>query len=122
MNRLPNHHWMEVFDDCLIFVEDTADQLEGLQSNFLIDMHGKPESDREKAFSALMLLKANKVNTMLMGEVGFDVEIRGLEEKPELFHGADFESGNLPPLLATTRPPRRKMPSARLWYGSVRGS
>jgi len=88
--KVSNHHWMvEYFNDRLVFTQYTADQLEGLQSDILMDMHCNPESDREKAFSALVLLKADKVNTMLMWEGGFDVEVRRLGREPELFNWAD---------------------------------
>lgn len=84
--KISNHKWMvEYFDDRLVFTEYNQEQLKGLSSNILMSMHCAPESEREKAFSALVLLKAEQVNTMLMWEDGFQVEVRKIGCEPVLY-------------------------------------
>lgn len=75
--KVSNHKWFLQFDNgVLIFTECTAEEIEGLKSNILLDMHCKPETKREKAFSALLYLRAHMVNTMMMWEDTFQFEVR----------------------------------------------
>lgn len=84
--KVSNHRWMvEWFNNRLVFSEYTHDQVEGLSSDILMSMHCAPQTEREKAFSALVLIKADQVNTMLMWEGGFDVEVRRRGREPEVF-------------------------------------
>jgi ubiquinone/menaquinone biosynthesis C-methylase UbiE len=84
--KVSNHRWMvEWFNDRLVFSEYTHDQIEGLRNDILMSMHCAPQSEREKAFAALVLIKADQVNTMLMWEGGFDVEVRWRGREPQVF-------------------------------------
>lgn len=88
--KISNHHWMvDYFNDRLVFTEYTDQQLEGLASDILMSMHCSPETEREKAFSALVLLKSDQVNTMLMWEGGFDVEVRRIGKPTEFYNWKD---------------------------------
>jgi ubiquinone/menaquinone biosynthesis C-methylase UbiE len=84
--KISNHRWMvEYFNDRLVFSEYSNDQIEGLRNDLLMSMHCSPETEREKAFAALILIKSDQVNTMLTWEGGFDVEVRWRGREPEVF-------------------------------------
>ncbi len=70
--------WVEAIGNRLIFTEYTPDEFEALQCNILMDMHCNPETKREKAFSALIYLKAPLVNTMFLWAEKFEYEVRRL--------------------------------------------
>ena len=59
----------------LIFSEYSPEEIEGLQNDILMNMHVAPRTPREKAFSALIYLKADKINTMLLWEGSFEFTI-----------------------------------------------
>lgn len=72
-----NHRWyVEDVLGTLIFAEYAPEELKGLQCDVLMNMHCAPQTEREKAFSALIYLKAPLVNTMFMWEGAFDFEVR----------------------------------------------
>lgn len=72
-----NHRWaINSFNNILVFNEYTPEEIEGIQCDVLADMHISPQSNREKAVSALIYLKANLLNTMFYWEDKFDYEIR----------------------------------------------
>jgi ubiquinone/menaquinone biosynthesis C-methylase UbiE/MoaA/NifB/PqqE/SkfB family radical SAM enzyme len=72
-----NHKWaVEYADGSLVFTEYTREELEGLGNDILMDMHCSPRTDREKAFSALIYLRADVVNTMLYWEDSFTYRVR----------------------------------------------
>ncbi len=75
--KVSNHKWWieNVYDE-LIFTEYTQEEIEGIQSNVLLNMHTSPVSKREKAFSALLYLKADLFNTMLFWENEFLYSVR----------------------------------------------
>jgi ubiquinone/menaquinone biosynthesis C-methylase UbiE len=74
--KISNHnYWVEVINNKLTFSEYTPEEIEGIQSSILMDMHVSPRSIREKAFSALIYLKANFFNTMFEWEEKFHYEI-----------------------------------------------
>ena len=77
-NAAPSNHsrYFEVWNGKLICSEFTEEELKGLQSDILRRMHCSPQSLREKAFAALIWLKADKVNTMLLWEGSFEFEVR----------------------------------------------
>lgn len=75
--KISNHtFYVENLDGTLIFTEYTKDELEGLNNDILLQMHVKPQSKREKAFSALIYLKSHLINTMLYWENNFPVQVR----------------------------------------------
>jgi radical SAM superfamily enzyme YgiQ (UPF0313 family)/ubiquinone/menaquinone biosynthesis C-methylase UbiE len=77
MTRTSNHRWwVEWFNDTLVFTETPAAGAGGLGCGILLDMHCAPQTPREKAFSALIYLKAPVVNTMVSWEGSFRVEVR----------------------------------------------
>lgn len=72
-----NHRWaVEHVRNCLIFSEYESHEIDGLQCDLLLRMHVAPESRREKALTALMYLRADLVNTMLVWENAFAFEVR----------------------------------------------
>lgn len=77
--KISNHRWsVEKFRGNLVFTEYSEEDREGIASNILMDMHCGPQTIREKAFSALVLLRALAVNTCLYWEGCFDYEVRRL--------------------------------------------
>ena len=67
--KISNHKWsVDYIKDTLTFTEYSSQDIEGLQNNILMEMHTSPKTDREKAFSALIYLKPQMVNTMLLWE------------------------------------------------------
>ena len=82
--KISNHRWaVELLDDVLIFKEYSKEDLDGLKTNLLMSMHCSPKTIREKAFSALLYVKANIFNVMLLWEDTFDYKVvRNSEENP----------------------------------------
>jgi ubiquinone/menaquinone biosynthesis C-methylase UbiE len=75
--KTSNHRWaIEKSSNRLIFTEYSPEEIDGLQNDILMDMHVAPQTAREKAFSALIYLKADKINTMLLWEDSFEFIIR----------------------------------------------
>ncbi len=75
--KISKHLWsVELTNNVLVFSEYTDREKQGLESNILMDMHIRPTSDREKAFSALIYLKADQVNTMVTWEKEIPCEVR----------------------------------------------
>lgn len=81
MARVSHHLWaVEHIHGTLVFSEYTKDDKKGLMSDVLMDMTAHPESPREKAFAALIYLRAPQVNTMFMWEDSFKVEVRSAND------------------------------------------
>jgi SAM-dependent methyltransferase len=75
--KISNHRWhVALFNDTLEFTEYTPRDLAGVETDLLMSMHVSPETDREKAFSALVLLKSDLLNTMLLWDRQFSVSVR----------------------------------------------
>ncbi|MBN1124195.1 MAG: methyltransferase domain-containing protein [Sedimentisphaerales bacterium] len=75
-----HHRWgIENRDGKLIFTPYNAVQINGLGSSILRDMACAPQTPREKAFAALVYLKAPLFNTMLLWNESFDFEVRPFE-------------------------------------------
>jgi SAM-dependent methyltransferase len=71
--KISNHtQYVECINNCLVFTEYLPHEIEGFQCSILQDMHSMPQSKREKAFSALIYLKAELVNTMFLWEDSFE--------------------------------------------------
>lgn len=74
--KVSNHtRYVEQRNGRLVFADYSKEELEGLQCDILQRMHSAPQTMREKAFSALVWLKADQVNTMLLWEDSFEFEI-----------------------------------------------
>lgn len=70
--KVSNHiYFVENIDGTLIFTEYTPEELQGLDNDILLQMHVNPQTQREKAFSALIYLKSHLINTMLYWEHEF---------------------------------------------------
>lgn len=68
-----NHlQYVELVNDVLTFTPYKPWEQAGLEHNILLSMHCDPQTDREKAFSALLYLKARCNNTMLLWEDSFE--------------------------------------------------
>ncbi|MEW6601098.1 MAG: FkbM family methyltransferase [Nitrospirota bacterium] len=79
-----NHRWtVEYENNALVFTEYTPDEIKGLRCDILLKMHCDPETKREKAFSALIYLKPEKINTMFLWEDKFEFRVR---RSAEHFH------------------------------------
>lgn len=75
--RISNHRWaVEWVHDTLVFSEYGPEDLEGFSSDLVMQMHCAPQTQREKALSALIYLKAPLVNTMVAWEGSFRFEVR----------------------------------------------
>ena len=88
--EVSNHLWyIDKIGNKLVFNEYTQDQRNGLHNDVLMKMHVNPQTEREKAFSALIYLKADFLNTMLMWNESFNVEVNRITNKinrPKVFH------------------------------------
>jgi SAM-dependent methyltransferase len=72
-----NHLWsLEQFGQRIIFTEYSEEDIAGLTCDVLMKFAVAPKTPREKAFSALLFLKADFVNTMWLWEEGFEFEVR----------------------------------------------
>jgi SAM-dependent methyltransferase len=70
--EVSNHIWsVQLIEETLCFFEYTPEERKGLDCNILLEMNCNPETVRERAFSALMLLKSSRINTMLYWEDSF---------------------------------------------------
>lgn len=71
-----NHKWtVKNKNDVLIFTEYSPDELEGLNCDILLNINCSPQSRIEKGFTALLNLKADVVNTMLLWENSFRYKV-----------------------------------------------
>ena len=80
--KVSNHRWsVELIHETLVFTEYSSEEIDGLRNDILMQMHCSPQTDREKAFSALVYLKPERINTMLFWEGSFDYEVRRLSDR-----------------------------------------
>jgi SAM-dependent methyltransferase len=77
VGKISNHRWhVALFNETLEFTEYAPRDLDGVETDLLLDMHMHPQTDREKAFAALVLLKSDVLNTMLLWDTRFSVTAR----------------------------------------------
>jgi len=75
--RVSKHRWhLDLLGDVLEFTEYDEQSLEGFGCDILMNMHVSPRSEREKAFSALIYLRAEQCNVMFVWEDGFSFAVR----------------------------------------------
>lgn len=75
--KISNHtRYVELYEGRLIFADYSEEEIEGFQCDILQSMHCAPQTVREKAFAALIWLKADLVNTMLLWDGSFEFELR----------------------------------------------
>jgi radical SAM superfamily enzyme YgiQ (UPF0313 family)/ubiquinone/menaquinone biosynthesis C-methylase UbiE len=80
--EISNHKWaVEFLHGLITFTEYTPEEINGLKCDVLMGMHCNPQTQREKAFSALIYLKADLINTMYYWEDEFNIEVRRLSNK-----------------------------------------
>jgi ubiquinone/menaquinone biosynthesis C-methylase UbiE len=80
--KVSNHLWsVEALNDQLVFTEYSTTVLEGIGSNILMSMHCEPQTPREKAFSALILLKSDVINTSMYWEDTLPLQVRKRQRK-----------------------------------------
>ncbi|MDR2819180.1 MAG: class I SAM-dependent methyltransferase [Desulfovibrio sp.] len=71
--QISNHkNYCELFHGVLTFRHYEAWEMDGIGFDILQKMHTSPETEREKAFSALLYLYPRAVNVMLLWEDGFE--------------------------------------------------
>lgn len=74
-----NHRWaVEVLNQGLVFTEYSPADVRGMNSDLLLDMHCTPRTERERAFSVLLDLKADTMNAMLLWEGAIPCTVRRL--------------------------------------------
>ncbi len=105
--KTSNHKWwIEIINDTLVFTEYRPEEIDALQSDLLMDMHCAPQTRREKAFSSLIYLKADRVNTMFLWEGRFGYEVRRLvNEKGREHRSGKLYNENYTPVTNTRRAP-----------------
>ncbi|MHB8120730.1 MAG: methyltransferase domain-containing protein [Desulfuromonadaceae bacterium] len=78
--KISNHRWaVELIHQKLVFTEYTLQEIDGVNCDILLNMHCSPRTLREKAFAALLYLKADLVNTMVYWEDTFELEVRRIK-------------------------------------------
>lgn len=81
--KISNHNfYVEAVDGRLIFTPYTDEEIEGFQCSILMEMHTTPRTSREKAFSALLYLKPQLVNTMFLWNDWFEFRTRPVPADP----------------------------------------
>ncbi len=74
--KISNHRWfVEDINEKLLFVEYDYEEDESFGSDILMNMHVAPQTEREKAYSALLYLKPHSINTMFYWENEFECEV-----------------------------------------------
>lgn len=68
-----NH--VELNKDVLTFYRYEPWEIDGLHNDILLRMHTQPQTEREKAFSALLYLYPRQVNTMLLWDDEFKYKV-----------------------------------------------
>lgn len=115
--RVSNHTMaVDWQDETLSFRPYAPEELEGLGTSAVMEMHCNPATPREKALAASIWLFADKVNTMLYWERRFRYAVKGStgrESAPESVARAEPDSRRLPepasPVPATGTSPRRPL-------------
>jgi SAM-dependent methyltransferase len=101
--KASNHRWaVSRRAGTLVFDEYGPEDVDGLGSDVLMAMHCSPRTRREKAFSALVYLKASVVNVMLYWERELRCEVHRRPRR-------DAPTGDRPPPLPL---PAEARPSA----------
>ncbi|KPA10303.1 SAM-dependent methyltransferase [Candidatus Magnetomorum sp. HK-1] len=73
-----NHKWaIDLVNNTLVFTKYSEKDIKGIKTNLLMSMHVNPQTKREKAFSALLYLRADFFNVMLLWENSFKYKIYG---------------------------------------------
>lgn len=71
-----NHcNYVELNNDVLTFYKYQPWEIDGLHNDILLKMHVQPETEREKAFSALLYLFPRSINTMLLWKDDFKYQV-----------------------------------------------
>ncbi|GEM_PF-1227785 len=115
--KLSNHRWaVDYFDQTLVFFEYTPEEIEGLQHGILLQMHLGPETLREKAFSALLYLKANQINTMFLWEQSFNYEVRRISGPSQVIAPAQIDPISSPTVQQSQSRPALKFMQVHNFY------
>ena len=102
--QMSNHRWdIELKGNTLIFTEHTSEEIVGFNCGILMDMNCAPQTPREKAFAALLNLRADLVNTMLYWEDGFQIEVHRIGVGPVPVESVAQPSLLSPQAVATPR-------------------
>lgn len=83
--KISNHRWgVEYLNNKLVFHEYAPLEINGVSCDILMNMHCAPQTQREKAFSALIYIKADFFNTMVYWENSFDFEVQRFTPKEKV--------------------------------------
>jgi predicted SAM-dependent methyltransferase len=75
--KISNHIWaVEYINETLTFDEYEESDLLGVETDILMNMHVAPQTERERAYSALIYLKPDMFNTMVYWEDSFKYEVK----------------------------------------------
>lgn len=86
--KMSNHLWaVECINGVLVFTAYSEADKEGVGASILMDMNCNPLTKREKAVAALDILRASRLNTMLLWEDSFPFEVRSLAVWPVTAQG-----------------------------------
>lgn len=99
--KISNHLWaVECINGVLVFTAYSEAEKEGVGSSILMDINCNPLTKREKAVAALDILRASRLNTMLLWDGSFPFEIRPLADWPTSVRGPCEDSAVPIPDLA----------------------
>ena len=74
--KASNHlNYVELHNEVLTFYRYEPWEIDGLRTDILLNMHCAPQTDRERAFSALLYLYPRQINTMLLWEGSFSYAV-----------------------------------------------
>lgn len=97
--KVSNHLWkINGSQNTLTFDEYTAAELNGLDHDILLQMHCSPQSTREKAFAALVYLRAQFMNTMFLWSDSFDVVVNRISGSDATRTNYNQHNSNFEPL------------------------
>ena len=92
-----NHLWsVECINGVLVFTEYSEADKQGVEASILLDMNCSPRTPREKAIAGFDILKADRLNTMLLWDTSFTFEIRPQQTWPENVQGPQQKTALLP--------------------------
>ena len=92
-----NHLWsVECINGTLCFTEYSETDKKGVEAPIILDMNCAPQTRREKAVAALDILKADRLNTMILWDEVLPFEVRHQTPWPKSVRGPQEKTIQLP--------------------------